>query len=355
MKKNTEVFKEFYTNQPGTWFFTPEEDKNFHPGLPAKGFGSICYDEGSVYTGDIYYDGRNFNKLGRGIQDFSLSSLSQVDPVTKERIYLYAGRYDYRKTDWIYGNGVLYFTDRDFNPTHYVKAFFNALEPIKPYVGNFSNDSLMKGYTPSMERKDYHPRRDLLKKELGNNLDSKTIFIGDSYFEFWNYPQYCKTCSFTSAFPSTSFLNLGLGGSTFLDWSVFVLGLKKFFNDDPQKLVINLGFNDLNIISTSVKSVLSCAKKVIALIHKCFPKTVVYLNTVVSAPFKPQFWKKIQEYNDELRRLAKTRSLILIDVATIFDGYKNKDYLSYFYLDHCHLNESGYAIFSDIIKQELNK
>ncbi len=255
MKKKTQVFKEFYTHQTGVWFFIPENPKKYNSGLPSKGFGSICYDEGSVYTGDIYYDGRSFNKLGQGIQDFSCSSLSQVDPITHERIYLYEGRYDYRKTDWIYGNGVLYFTDRDFNPTHYVKAFFNALEFLKPYVGTFSNERLLKGYNPSMERKDYHPRQDLLKKELGNYIDSRNIFIGDSYFEFWNYPQYCKNVTFKSVFPSNSNLNLGLGGSTFLDWLIDIGELKKFFIDDPQKLIINLGFNDLNIISTSVKSV----------------------------------------------------------------------------------------------------
>ncbi len=76
---------------------------------------------------------------------------------------------------------------------------------------------------------------------------------------------------------------------------------------------------------------------------------------MVSAPFKPQFWRKIKEYNDELRKLAKAKSFTLIDVAKVFDGFKDQNYLSYFYFDHCHLNEFGYAIFSGIIKQELEE
>ena len=62
MNKNILIIENFKTNSAGIWYFVPEGV--FKMGKPCKGFGSIKYVEGSVYSGDIYYDGKNFEKLG---------------------------------------------------------------------------------------------------------------------------------------------------------------------------------------------------------------------------------------------------------------------------------------------------
>ena len=72
--KNYKVFDAYKTNSAGVWYFVPDGGV-FKKGKPCKGFGAIKYAEGSVYTGDIFYDGKNFNKKGYGQQDFTKSNI----------------------------------------------------------------------------------------------------------------------------------------------------------------------------------------------------------------------------------------------------------------------------------------
>ena len=68
------IFDAFFTKSAGCWVYNPEEEK-FIKGKKSHGYGIIKYPEGSIYYGDIYYDGENFNKLGKGFQDFSYSGI----------------------------------------------------------------------------------------------------------------------------------------------------------------------------------------------------------------------------------------------------------------------------------------
>ena len=59
------IFDAFFTKSAGCWVYNPEEEK-FIKGKKSHGYGIIKYPEGSIYYGDIYYDGEFFNKLGKG-------------------------------------------------------------------------------------------------------------------------------------------------------------------------------------------------------------------------------------------------------------------------------------------------
>ena len=118
------VFDAYYKNKAGIWYFVPEDFSLFIKNEPVSGFGSIKYPEGSVYVGEIFFDGKDFKKQGIGQQDFTYSELGHLDENINEKIYKFIGNFDYKKNDWIYGNGVLYYRDKNGLPSHFVKGFF---------------------------------------------------------------------------------------------------------------------------------------------------------------------------------------------------------------------------------------
>ncbi len=91
------VFDAYYKNKAGIWYFVPEDFSLFIKNEPVSGFGSIKYPEGSVYVGEIFFDGKDFKKQGIGQQDFTYSELGHLDENINEKIYKFIGKFDYKK------------------------------------------------------------------------------------------------------------------------------------------------------------------------------------------------------------------------------------------------------------------
>ncbi len=348
-KKNYFVFDSFKKNEVGIWYFVPNNIEDYKKKKPCYGFGCIKYLEGSVYTGELYFDGLNYNKIGFGQQEFTYSGLGDVDPLINEKKYLYVGEYNYKKTNWIYGNGVLYYRDLNGNPSRFVKGFFAGLDKIGEYQGEFDYSKLVKGYTKEMES-NYSPRRALFNYELENlnkieRLDN--LFIGDSYFEFWYYNQYAGK-SFKNYFDERYNLNLGLGGSRFVDWFEYIELLKVL--PPVKRIFINLGFNDLHS-NFSPNKVYKDFLKTLNDIRNIFPKTEIYLLNVVHSPAFPTYYKKEVKLNEILNKNAKENNIIILDNNS---KIKAKNYkISCFHEDLIHLNEIGYIEMYNLIKEVI--
>lgn len=346
--KNIVFFPALKQNKAGIWYFHTNKINDYRKGKPCKGFGQIKYPEGSIYTGDIYFDGVNFNKLGNGQQDFTHSSLGNVDSKINEKIYKYVGKYDYRKTDWIYGNGVIYYQDINNKPSHFVKGYFKGLNKCKDYVGEFDYSTLLEGYSKDMEF-DYSARHALFEMEKSNlkELDNiKTLFIGDSYFEFWHYKEFSST-TFYKQFSNA--LNLGLGGTTFEDWFYFVDGLKSL--PQVENIIINLGFNDLHS-NLSHKTVYRHFIKLLKMLRELFPNSKYYLLNVVHAPcFGPYLNEEIL-YNELIKKHEKKNDVTILDnYSNILNGQKEENC---FASDLVHLNDFGYRLTYNLIKKGVN-
>ena len=345
--KQTVIFPSFKLNKPGVWYFTTNKIEDFKKGRPCKGFGQIKYPEGSIYTGDIYFDGIHFNKLGYGQQDFTYSSLGAIDNNIHEKIYKYVGRFDYRKTDWIYGNGILYFRDKDNNPSHFIKGFFKGLNKQKEYIGEFDYSNLLDGYSKDMEF--YYSARQALFENEKLNINKinkfKNLFIGDSYFEFWHYKEFSEK-NFYQVFDNS--LNLGLGGSTFSDWFYFVEQLKDL--SEPENIIINLGFNDLHS-SLSAKTVYRDFLTLVKLCRKYFPNSNYYVLNVVHAPLFESNYEEEMKYNKLLSDNAYKHNVIVLDnYNNILNGQNEENC---FASDLVHLNNNGYILMYDLIKNEV--
>lgn len=344
---NCKIFDAFKTNSAGVWYFVPKEGA-FHKGKPCKGFGCIKYAEGSVYTGDIFYDGKNFNKIGYGQQDFTHSAIGNPIPAIGEKKYKFVGNYDYRKTDWIYGNGVLYYTDSEGKPTHFRKGFYRGLDWIGAYRGAFDGRILLDGYTPDMEF-DFDENANRLQDrwtQIQSAVKSaervRVLFVGDSYFELSDNAEYAGKNIFHDLFPK-DYINVGICGTRFLDWIGWADKMKEF--PAPEKIVLNLGFNDLHG-GRAVKTVYSDLKKFLKILHGCFPQTEIYLIGVVHAPNCANQYAKECEYNELIKTNAIKYGVKAGDWNDLIRGSGE----NCFHADAVHPNERGYGLFMYFIK-----
>lgn len=350
MKKNYIVFHGYDTNSAGVWYFSAEKGE-FHTGKPCKGFGAVRYAEGSVYTGELYYDGKDFHKIGLGQQDFTHSTIGKTDERIHEKKYKFVGRYDYRKTDWIYGNGVLYYTDVNGKPSHFRKGFFKGLEKIKEYQGEFDYGTLLDGYAKDMEF-DYDEtaayRQSVLTGAIAACKDCKTIdalFIGDSYFGLSDDPEYSGKHTFSATFPK-SYVNCGINGSKFCDWHNYILRLADV--PQPKQIFINLGFNDLHG-GKSVKQTFSDYRKLLTQLRNYFPQAKICLLQVVHAPNFPVYYDRENELNALTENTAKKWNVETID----WNGGIAASGENCFHADGIHPNECGYGILFGILNRFL--
>lgn len=350
--KQYKVFDAYQTNSVGVWFFAPDAGE-FRAGRACKGFGCIKYAEGSVYTGDIFYDGKNFNKLGYGKQDFTQSGIGETIKAIGEKKYLFVGRYDYRKTDWIYGNGVVYYTDENGKPSHFRKGFFRGLNKIKEYQGEFDVRSLLSGYTPDMEF-DYdenagvlEARRKVISSDIAAAQSPYTLFAGDSYFELFSDAEFAGKNGFGKYF-NRHYVNAGICGSRFSDW----LKRADIFEGAPapEKIVINLGFNDLHT-GESVAKIYSDFKKFTAVLRGYFPEAKVYFTSVVHAPNCANFFEKENEFNLKIARNAERNGVIVGEWNSLIAQSGE----NCFHTDAIHPNEYGYGLFAQFLNELLNR
>lgn len=345
--KNYTVFEELKTNSAGVWFFVPDSGV-FKKGTPCKGFGAIKYAEGSVYTGDIFYDGKNFNKKGYGQQDFTKSSIGDTVKTIGEKKYKFVGCYDYRKTDWIYGNGVLYYTYEDGKPSHFRKGFFKGLDKIGEYKGEFDYGSLLDSYTPDMEfdfdenENRLEERWKLIQNTVNNAGKPRVLFIGDSYFELSDVAEFAGKNLFNCHFPK-DYVNIGICGTRFIDWLGWADKIKNF--PAPDKIVLNLGFNDLHN-GRSAKQTFSDFKKFTGILHEFFPRTKLYSVNVIHSPNSANHFEKESEYNKMIEKNAAKYGVTVGDWNNLI-GECGKNC---FHADAIHPNETGYGLFAEFIK-----
>ncbi len=341
------IFDEFKSQSAGVWFFHAYDEESYLKGDPCHGFGSIKYAEGSVYTGDIYFDGKNYNKLGFGKQEFFTSTLGTLIPAISARMMLFVGSFDYRKTDWIYGNGVLYYGDENFKPKYFLKGFFSGTLKTGEYVGEFDYSTLIAGFTPDMEDKNKIPlsRAAILRQGLENYTgEYENLFVGDSYFEWWRFPEIAGA-TFFDRFDLKKNVNLGLGGATYSEYLAYAEVFDKL--TAPEKIFINLGFNDIHA-GTKLNDICRDRAALVSVLKGKFPAAKLFFVNVVHAPSEEKFVAIENDYNADLAEYAESVDGKIIDYCSAMDSAKGEKEL--FNTDGVHPGKLGYDIFEKVIK-----
>lgn len=336
-------------NAVGWLWFIPNEQ--FEEGKPCTGWGKERYGEGSVFEGQVKYDGKKFYRQGFGIQDFTYSYLIGNCPlgmVFKTFYGLYDSENGY---PWMIGNGVMYCVDEvTGKPAGFVKGFFNALN-VSEWHGEFDYNNLLSGYTKDMEIKliPYQRRRVALMKKHGN-APCEYLFLGDSWVEMWEDEPRYGVDVFGRDTADLDAINVGIGGTKYSDWLDWIDEL--ILPHNPKYIFINLGFNDIHT-GQSVDFVYDNMVKLVTEVKKALPEVKFYFTAnVLCSPFV-QFFDKEREFNRRNKEFCDKNS----DYCKFIDVYKlftvndqmipNMDDICI--EDNLHFNLEGYNIWSPYV------
>ncbi len=168
------------------------------------------------------------------------------------------------------------------------------------------------------------------------------VFVGDSITQDFNVYEY---------FHGRNVYNRGIGGDT----SKGVLGRlqESVFDLEPEKVFLNIGTNDLELLNDGIDGIHSRIQEIIYKIKETLPNTTLYLISVY--PVNPAVDSKtvgkrkntdISELNN---RLSELEGITFID---LYSKLVDEEGLCRSYtIEGLHMNQQGY----EIIKQELEQ
>lgn len=343
-------------NKVGITWFIPNDE--FEQGVPCKGILREVYLEGSVYIGDGEYDGENFFRQGHGIQYFENSSLTslQINAPHKTKIDRFVGNYDRFKSDWMYGNGIWYFVDKNGNPQHFCKGFYMAATRIGDWHGEFDYDTLLTGYTKDMELDDlpkYVEKVKILEEAFENVSKCTYLFMGDSWIDFWRD----ENCFSRHGFVGEGYdvVNVGIGGTAYSDWTKWIDRLVVRYN--PDKILINLGFNDLHHGQTA-DEVYSNFLNVISQINEKLPNSKIFITSITHCSVYMPFHDAETLVNERVIDYCKDKpNLTYLPVSNLFmiNGKMIENMDDFCIEDKLHLNDKGYAIWGKFVIENIAK
>ena len=170
-------------------------------------------------------------------------------------------------------------------------------------------------------------------EDLKNIKDYNTLFIGDSYFEFWHYKEFANI-TFKESFDSSKYLNIGVGGTKFSDWNELIEQINYFprFNN----IVINLGFNDLHYSKKNTPSkVFNDLNEFINKLNILFNNPNIYVLTICHSPSHLNFVNKENNLNKLIKKNAKKLRINVIDNSKAIEERNNE--VNVYHMDNCHL------------------
>lgn len=169
------------------------------------------------------------------------------------------------------------------------------------------------------------------------------VFTGSSSIRFWKDVQ--------ERFPQHQVLNTGFGGSQFSDLELYLDEL--ILNYKPVKVFIYEGDNDI-FAKKRPRKILKKAEAILNTLQDRNPSMEIVL---ISAKPSISRWKyrgRYRRLNRKLNRLAAEKANIdFVDVwYPMLDKRKVKQDI--FVEDGLHMNEKGYDIWYDVIKEYID-
>ena len=193
----------------------------------------------------------------------------------------------------------------------------------------------------------YQEEVDAIQKKYDTLWDSSKetiVFAGSSTIRKWN--------TLESSFPNHQIVNSGFGGSEASDLLAYSSELIYRFN--PKKVFLYEGDNDINS-KKKPKRIISDMQAIISGIHTQNPDTKIVLIAAKPSLARWAYRKDYKRLNRKFKRLSEKDELIAyIDVwKPMLDGRNVKQDI--FVSDGLHMNEKGYRIWFDTIKEYVEE
>jgi hypothetical protein len=152
-----------------------------------------------------------------------------------------------------------------------------------------------------------------------------------------------------------SVIQRGYGGARLSD---FVVYASRIFDPHPCKAIVIFIGNDIagRDQDKSPQEVARLFRNVLNTIRKKHPETPVFWIAVTPTSLRWKVWPEIKEASRLIKKICDNRpNTYFINTEYAFLNDKGLPNDELFRSDKLHLNEKGYAIWTEIIKKELNK
>jgi hypothetical protein len=176
--------------------------------------------------------------------------------------------------------------------------------------------------------------------------DDAILFAGSSSIRLWN--------TLEKDMSPYHIIQRGYGGAKLSDFAVYA---DRIFSPHKCKTIVIFIAND--IIGTAQdrtpEEVAALFRNVLKTIRKSHPSTPVFWIAVTPTPLRWKVWPEIQKANVLIKNICEQKKntyFIKTDFAFLDEKGIPVDEL--FRNDKLHLTEKGYAVWTDIIRKELN-
>ncbi len=169
-----------------------------------------------------------------------------------------------------------------------------------------------------------------------------TLFLGSSSIRMWDLPM---------SFPELATVNRGFGGSHYHDLRYYAERI--ICPIRPRTIVLYAGDNDI-AAGLSPDQVCRDFCSLVSWIHGRLPETRVVVIAIKPSPSRWKYFQKTQEANRLLRCVADQNEFLeMVDVVTPMLGPDGLPRPELYLDDQLHLNENGYALWSQLVRPYL--
>lgn len=176
----------------------------------------------------------------------------------------------------------------------------------------------------------------------------QVIFLGNSLTQGGKWDVY---------FPVQNPVNRGISG----DNTLGMLGrLHEIIDSRPSKLFLLAGINDISLNRTNDK-IMTGIKSIIYQVKAGSPGTKIYVQSLLPINNSPNRYKRmldkekqIEELNKELQEFCDKENILFINIYPAFLGGERLLDARYT-TDGLHLNDDGYAVWTDQIRKYVEE
>jgi hypothetical protein len=177
--------------------------------------------------------------------------------------------------------------------------------------------------------------------------EKSIVFAGSSSIRLWS--------TLKEDMAPYPVIQRGYGGAKLSDFAVYA---ERIFDPHPCKAIVIFIANDIfgGEGDKQPEEVLSLYKNVVKKIRKHHPGTPVFWIAITPTASRWKVWPEIKKANNLIKEYSdKHKNLYFITTDFAFLGEDGKPINEYFRDDQLHLNPDGYAVWSKIIKGELDR
>lgn len=168
------------------------------------------------------------------------------------------------------------------------------------------------------------------------------LFAGSSSIRLWDLKK---------SFPDLPVVNRGFGGSQIADSTHFADRI--IFPHTPKAIILYAGDNDV-AGGKSAERVFADYRAFVKKVRSHLPEVHILYIAIKPSVKRWTLWPKMNEANERIREFTeKDDGQVFVDIATPMLGEDGQPRKELFAKDGLHLNETGYALWTSVLRPLL--